>query len=391
MTRREAAEWVRTGAIATVLLSGGVLIGSYGPPPQPAAGTPQSRPTPAQASQPKDGPPAPAPGPAVEAVAPRMPAAPGFEPFEAGGSSSPQSFGGQYAVLRGATTVAAPVDTQPGAGSSPVAARDLAASATSITAPAPAPAAPAAARAAPVDSVNQPLNAPEPAVRRPTPAQGIPRGIALGTPLLAIVRSGGRALFHGLAVEAGPTPAGLEGEWAVIGECDRIVRVDLSMPGGRVGALRAIGRAQSTGAASGEPVVPRQACSLAGDRYVRPAPATAQDRGAYNGAGREMGFGLDELHTVARVRGGAILTFRGSAGSAVAFTAAEGGRVRVLSSYAAGPGDGEVSLIGVYRVSGAYLAWLARGPREAPTGLVVMESSDLRAWAERGPFELRQP
>ena len=91
-------QWIQASALATVLLSGGVLIGSYLPPePSPPPSTPAA---PQRSVQPAvaPGPPAGAPLAAAASTAePHVPAAPGFEPFDAG-VPRPE-FGGQYAVL----------------------------------------------------------------------------------------------------------------------------------------------------------------------------------------------------------------------------------------------------------------------------------------------------
>ena len=376
------APWIRAGAAATLLLSSGVLIGSYlGTGPRGRADVPERAIVPAAAARRSVEPNAPSgPPPNVptpELPEPRIPSAPGFEPFEAG-APRPE-FGGQYAVLRGANTVdGAPLPP---------------AAAVRATPPGPAPRVPAQTSS---DSVQSQLAVPDPAPAvpprfRPAPAQGIPRGLALRQPLLAIVRPSGRTVFHDLGAGGGPTPAGLEGDWSVINHCEWHARVDLAMPPREIGDLRAVGRVEGTARWSGEPVVPSQACASAGERFTGAAEATGAQREMYGAAGASLGFAASELRQVADLRGAALLVFVGPAGSALVVADRTGAGPKVLWTYAVDPGDGDLSLVGVYRTGADVQAWLVLGPRSSPRAVVVLSSSNLRSWSRRGPFLLNQP
>lgn len=380
------AHWVRAGAAATLLLSVGILTGSYLAPSAPA------RPVAPAAGPPQGGGPTAASGPsapgsprAATPTRPHVPAAPGFEPFGAG-VPRPE-FGGQYAVLRGASTVA--VDGGPPPSAAPGEAAPTASSFPAEAVPA-APPEPLAAD--PPRPEPAPGDPGEPLPRsRPGPAQGMPRGIALRQPLLAIVRPGGRTVFHDLGTSGGPTPAGLEGEWSVIGRCEWGARVDLGMPARQVGDLRGVGRADAGSAWSGEPVVPRQACAAAGERFTRPRAASDADREGYGEAGRPLGFTTGDLEQVAELRGGVLLVFGGTTGSAVVAGVRSARGAEVHWTYAAQPGDGDLTLVGVYRTGTEVQAWVLLGPRGSPGALMILSISDLRTWSPRGPFPLNQP
>ena len=380
---------VRQAAGALLLLSVGIVVGTYVPargsaaPAETADARPRAADT-AAASPAHPAPVASAPAPAAPEAS--VPPAPGYEPFLAG--SPAPGFGGEYAVLRGAQTAGDPVPqaspppppTIPSAPTSPVQADTTAAGPAARTAP-PAP----AARTAPPAPA-----APEPF--RPSPARGIPRGVALRYPLLAIARPGGRVAFHDLGVASGPTPAGIEGEWAVIGRCDRTVRLDFALPSRRAGELRAIGRADAAGGWSVEPVVARQACAPAAERYQRPHPPTEEERVAFGPAGAGAGFVPGDLAQVGEARGSVLLVFRrAGAGSAVVAAARGPGGPVLLWSHAAAPGDGDLSLVGVYRTGAGAEVWIIIGHPGAPRALLGASSPDGRTWSSLAPIPLRDP
>lgn len=378
------AHWIRAGAAATLLLSAGILTGSYLAPSAPAG------PLVPAAGPPEAGGPSPAPGPAPASASaatpsqPHVPAAPGFEPFDA--AVPRPDFGGQYAVLRGASTVGQDGGPPPSA-----ALGEAAASASSF----PAEAVPAA----PPEPVTGDPPRPEPARdpveplprNRPGPAQGMPRGIALRQPLLAIVRAGGRTVFHDLGTGGGPTPVALEGEWSVIGRCEWSARVDLGMPARQVGDMRGVGRVDAGSQWSGEPVVPRQACAAAGERFTRPRAASDADRDGYGQAGGPLGFTAGDLEQVAELRGAVLLVFGGTTGAAVVAGVRSARGAEVQWTYTAQPGDGGLTLVGVYRTGTEVQAWVLLGPRGSPGALMILSSSDLRTWSASGPFQLNQP
>lgn len=380
------AHWIRAGAVATLLLSAGILTGTYLAPSAPAV------PLVPAAGPPQAGGPSPAPGPsapgsplAATPTQPHVPAAPGFEPFDA--EVPRPEFGGQYAVLRGASTVSGDGGPPPSAalGEAPPAASSFPAQSLPAAPSEPVTGDPPRSEPAPGDPGERLPRS------RPGPAQGMPRGIALQQPLLAIVRTGGRTVFHDLSTGRGPTPAGLEGEWSVIGRCEWSARVDLGMPARQVGDLRGVGRTDPGSAWSGEPVVPRQACAAAGERFTRPRAASDADRDGYAQAGGPLGFTAGDLAQVAEVRGGVVLVFGGTTGSAVVAGVRSARGAEVHWTYTAQPGDGDLTLVGVYRTGTEVQAWVLLGPRGSPGALMIVSSSDLRTWSPRGPFPLNQP
>ena len=309
-----------------------------------------------------------------------MPPAPGYESFLAG--SPAPAFGGEYAVLRGAETAGETVPRAtpppaaiPAAPALPVESERAAAARHGDT----AAAASSTARSAPERF-------------RPSPAQGIPRGIALGNPLLAMARPGGRVAFHDLGVRGGPTPAGIEGEWAVIGRCDTPLRVEFALPARRAGELRAIGRADESAGWSVEPVVARQACAAAAERYRRPQAATESERAAFAAAAAGAGFAPTDLLQAADAHGSKLLVFRRPGGESAVVAAARGpaGAV-VLWTHASAAGDGDLTLLGVYRTGAGAEAWITIGDARSPRALLVVSSPDGRSWTAAGPVPLRDP
>lgn len=254
----------------------------------------------------------------------------------------------------------------------PAAAVDVAAGADPAAAPAPDTAAPVPA---------------DPQRFRPAPAQGIPPGLAVRLPLLAVLRPGGRVAFHELGRTPGPVPAGLEGEWSVPGACARTVRVELALPSRGAGHLRAVGRVVSGEGGTVAPVVPRQACAAASRGYAPARSPTAAERTAMASAGAEMGFGAGDLREMAGVAGAIVLVFRGDDGAAGVAVRARGATGPVWTHRAA-PADGPVRLLGVYRAGAATEAWLVIGASDRPASLLVVSSADGRRWTSDGPVPL---
>lgn len=381
-----AARWVQHAALAVLMVSVGVLIGARGtndaPSPDPAAGVD----TVATAA---------AAGP-VAAVAPSEPAppqlqippAPGFESVLAagGGVDTAANFAGSYAILRGASTVDRGaerlVESAPPSGTS--------ASEPAGAGVAPA-VAPAATGAAEPDRGTQERRDSGPAVPestrfRPSPAQGLPRGIALRHPMFAIIRPGGRAVMYDLGMGGGPTPSGLEGEWAVIGDCARRVRVEFATRARRVGEMQGVGRVEGNPGWSGEPVVATQACAAASDLLVRPRSPSPAERGRVELLVRDAGFAGSDLQEIAGSHGFEVLVFRqdGRRRSLIVVAGRNGGAPAVTKEI-----DGGVRLVGVYRSGSGATAWFAVGDRQSPEALVVASSGDLRSWHVPGPTPLQ--
>lgn len=382
MKVRTARPAVRRAAATTLLVSIGITIGSYARPGGPDA----ARAEPAGAAAPR---PDTRRGPER---APDSAAASTVSPPEAVPEMSAvmrlarPEFGGTYAVLRGAET----------AGDAPHAQDPVPAAATSVIPPAPAIAADEPDHH---PSISRESDAPPPGADasrsaagfRPSPAQGIPRGVALRHPLLALARGGGRVAFHDLGVRGAPTPAGIEGEWAVIGRCDRAVRIDFALPVSRAGELRGIGRTESSPGWSVEPVVARQACSAAGERYTRPRLPTDTERERYRSIGEAFGYAPGDLVQLLELRGAALLVFRRRELGAALVAASTGAAPATTWSYRAEAADGDLSLVGVYRIGAGAEAWMALGNPGAPDALLITSSPDGRNWETPTRAMLREP
>lgn len=389
--KRHTKRLIGQCSAALILLSGGIIIGT--------SARPGVEPVPAAQQAHAGGGRKPVAGDSVGApaafdtgssvpqarAAPDVPAAPGYESFLAG-TPRPE-YGGEYAVLRGAATDPRSV---PHASTPPAPAG--AAEPAPLVAAAAASVAPGEASARSVDSVAQARPAAAPERFRPAPAQGIPRGLALRTPLLALSRSGGRVVLHELGGPGGPTPAAIEGEWAVVGRCQQVVRVEFALPARRVGELRAIGRADAGAGLPAAPVVPRQACAAAADRYARAHRPSADERAAFGSAGPGSGFEPGDLAEVALAGAGALLVFRrtGRGAAVVAATRGAGGPT-VLWTRLADAADGDVSLLGVYRIGAGGQAWLIAGNPASPRMLLTASTTDMRTWSPLGSVPLREP
>lgn len=381
MKVRTARPAVRRAAATTLLVSIGITIGSYVRPGGPHAARAEA--------------PGAAPREDMRRGSERTADSAGMPPASAPeampdvsamrGMARPE-FGGTYAVLRGAET----------AGDAPSAPETAGGVAMSAIPP---------ARATGVDEPDHPPSltaepdAPPPGADaspsavgfRPAPAQGIPRGVALRHPLLALARGGGRVAFHDLGLRGAPTPAGIEGEWAVIGRCDRAVRIDFALPVSRTGELRGIGRTESSPGWSVEPVVARQACSAAGERFTRPRVPTDPERERYWSIGEAFGYGSGDLVQLLEVRGAALLVFRRRDLGAVLVAASPGAAPATTWSYRLEAADGDLSLVGVYRMGAGVEAWMALGNPGAPDALLITSSPDGRNWETPTRAMLREP
>jgi hypothetical protein len=372
---------VRRTATATLLLSLGITIGSYA---RPRGAAPPDQPSgkPARAVQP-----APArrqDSTVANQVAPgAMPSAPGFQPFLV--AAPRPDFGGAYAVLRGAETSGEHVP-QPQPFSPPPLPAVPPAPETAVATATSSPAGPDTAGPRSASSAET-----GPERFRPSPAQGIPRGIALRHPLLALARPGGRVAFHDLGLRGTPTPAGIEGEWAVIGRCERTMRIDFALPSRRAGELRGIGRSMGSGGGNVEAVVPRQACAAATDRFSPARVASESDRARLGGAGEALGFDPADLAQWLEVRGTTLLVFRRPGRGSVLVAAAAGNAPAVLWIYRVEAADGDPSLLGVYRTGAGGEAWLTLGGPSSPDALLVASSPDGRTWETSGPAPFREP
>jgi hypothetical protein len=366
------ASLVRQGAGGVLLLSVGVVIGTYARRSTPArheAAVPAVAANVVPAVTPRS------PGRRAESESPApsqdeaIPPATGFD--SALVATPAPAFGGGYTVLRGAETAWA--DVPP---ASPP--------------PPPVPAAPAVVMA-PDSAGPAAARVEEPEPFRPFPARGIPTGLAMRYPLLALARAGGRVAFHDLGMRGGVMPAGIEGEWAVLGLCETAMRIEFALPSRAAGELRAIGRASAGGAWSMEPVVARQACAAASTRYTRPHTPTESERASAAVAAKGAGMGIEDLVQVAAAGGTSLLVFRRTGLGAAVIANRPGADPTTVWTQRDFDTDGGPWLIGVYRIGSGATAWLAFGERSAPTTLLIASSPDLRTWSAAGPSSLRQP
>ncbi len=159
--------------------------------------------------------------------------------------------------------------------------------------------------AAPAFPVAAGVEASEPAAAEPRRerAVGVSLQRASGPPLLAVRRGSGRIVFHALE-RAGTDGAGLEGEWAVAGECGERLRLDLAQPARGAGAPRGVGgELSSSGGWRTAVAIPVQEC--AARRVLIGRSPTPVDRERFSG------FSSDELRQVATTEGAAWLVFGG--------------------------------------------------------------------------------
>lgn len=357
MTRRVPVAWIRQGSWAVLLLSLGVVLGSYVRAPAP--------PTPAIPTLP--------PALAKRVAPPATPPEPLLPPppgegmfFDASG------FAGTYAVLRGAETVGVPPGLPPMVRTPSLAA---------------APEAVVEEGAPGLAAGREASRASTPRGFRPSPGQGIPRGIALRHPLLAVSRGGGRVVFYDLATGGGPNPAGLEGDWSVIGRCERSARVEFSVRPSHTGALRAIGRSADEGAWAAEPVVARQACGAATGRFTRPHAPSDLERAALGPAGDAAGLHGADLQQLIELRSSTLLVFHAAESRSVVMVGRTGQRTPSWTVLTSRP-DGDLWLIGVYRSGAGAVAWFAVGDRTTPNALLLASTSDLRTWTVADPVPL---
>ncbi len=163
----------------------------------------------------------------------------------------------------------------------------------------------------------------------PGAAERIEDPAALGTPLLAVQREGGRVvLYEPRAGGSAGVPREIEGGWGWLGDCRRI-RIDLAMgPSREAGTVRAVGR--GTGAARVGWVVPVRGCAGASRRLRRAGGGSLVDAGGVT-------------WKVEPAAGGVRITGRSSSGAEVWSGEAprSAGGVRILGAYRPLRGAGE--------------------------------------------------
>jgi hypothetical protein len=365
---------LRQVSVAALLLSSGVILGTFAPR-APGAVRPNMHPAPAAPAGEVRTPARPAP------VAPPDTAAPyGESPasvIESISADEPPAFGGAYAVLRGATTNGAILAESPDSGSPSIApefpgipprAADL----------------PAADSATPPDEP-EPRSAPE--RFRPAAAQGIPRGVAADYPLLAVYEGAGRLLFYDLGAHPGVVPASIEGAWAVLGDCGRAVQADFSAATTHAGELRAVGRGTSGSPGMAVVVAARQGCEAATARFTNARAVNPSERADFGSLAPD-GFGAMDLVQVARNRGVLLLVFRSAGGSAAVIATTGLGSARAVWSTRVPPSGGDLGGIGVFRRGGALHAWLVVEKAGRPTALLAVTAPDGTTWSSSGPVTL---
>ncbi len=364
---------VRQVSLAALLLSAGVILGTAVPrargaeAPVAGAGQAKVRPEGTGASTPR-----PASVAEPDTAAASAPSDTGVD-FQAEPEGEAPSFGGSYAVLRGASTDAdSTVDTS-------------AASPPTADAPFPGPPDHVPADTASGQSAPGPRTAPPPF--RPSPAQGIPRGVAAEYPLLAVFEGAGRLLFYDLGVTPGVIPSSIEGSWAALGNCGRQLQADFSAPTEQPGELRAVGRGSRGDPGSAVVVVARQGCETASDRFAPAHSAGERDRGELASLTPE-GFGPSDLVQVARSQRLVLAVYRSGAGSAAVIAGTGVGGVETLWTGRILPVDGDLEAIGVFRRGGFAYAWLLVRKESRPAALLAAASPDGRAWSSTGPAAL---
>jgi hypothetical protein len=193
-------------------------------------------------------------------------------------------------------------------------------------------------------------------VSDPGAAERIEDPVALGTPLLAVQREGGRVvLYEPRAGGSAGVPREIEGGWAWLGDCRRF-RVDIALgPSPEAGTVRAVGR--GTGAARVGWAVPARGC----------ADASRRLRGVGEGARVDAGGVAWRVEPAA---GGARITGRSSSGAEVWSGAAPGSAagVRILGAYLLPRGAGEEVWVVATDQGGSPRAFLRVVGGRAPGG-----------------------
>jgi hypothetical protein len=391
MTGFSTPRALHAGAAAIIVLSAGVWLGTW-------ASTPSSGEAQRRAGKPATdiAPSAKAASPAPDSVRPpiaanaaggmpvqEVPPAPGYESLVAGPRPD---FGGEYRVLRNA-------ELSGDAPASEVPAQRLPSAPSVLVTAMGTP-----DSVAPGDSASRRLEeeprraSPIPNEDRrfrPAPAQGIPRGIALRTPLLALVGAGGRVAFHDLGMRSGVEPAGLEGEWAEIGRCGTGMRLEFAMPSRASGDLRAVGRG-TPGPRLAVPVVPRQACGVAGERFARPREPGSGEVVRYGLAASAEGFAAEDLREVLPVRGGLLLVFRNGARGSSSLLLGSAPGSGTLWAARTEPGEGELMVIGVYRGEPATEhVWIVAAANGVVQRLYTLSIDPSGGWKGAGPIPLQ--
>lgn len=377
---------LRLTAGGVLLLSAGIILGSFTPRGTRAEGRPAA-PRGARGT----------PGAATSAVTPA--AAPAAAPAQTGeldpgrdsAASTPElalgpppAFGGRYAVLRGATT-AGPVGGAAGRTEFPRAPESpVDGDAASSPAEGPEPAALPAAAPAPASPGVRPERR---EAFRPAPADAIPRGVAADYPLLALFEGGGRVVFHDLGEHPGVVPTSVEGTWAEVGHCGRTVRADLSLPTEARGELRAIGRGSAADAGHAALVVARQGCDLASSRFALPQRPDADDRRQFAGM-EPAGFTAGDLAQVVRSGPVRLALYRSAAGQAAVAVEVTRLRAAPLWSFVLTPADGDLSAIGVSRRGSSTRVWLLVRTGTRAAALVAAAGPDGAAWPAGSRIEL---
>lgn len=365
---------LRQVSVAALLLSSGVILGTFAPR-APGAVRPNRHPAPPAAAGEARTSPRLAPVSPPDTRAPNG-GSPGVV-IESISAEEPPAFGGAYAVLRGATTNGAILPESADAGS--------------LSIPPEFPGIPPRAKDPPAADSVAPYDEPEPHSAperfRPAAAQGIPRGVAADYPLLAVYEGAGRLLFYDLGARPGVVPASIEGAWAVLGDCGRAMQADFSAATTHAGELRAVGRGTSGTPGMAVVVAARQGCEAATARFTNARAANPSERADFGSLAPE-GFAAMDLVQVALNRGVLLLVFRSAGGSAAVIATTGLGSARAVWSTRLPPTGGDLGGIGVFRRGGALHAWLVVEKAGRPTALLTVTTPDGTTWSSSGPVTL---
>lgn len=218
-----------------------------------------------------------------------------------------------------------------------------------------------------------------------SPVRRLGAAAAAGIPLLGVHRGGDRLVV--LETAGGATlgaAVGLEGTWAVVGQCSREFRVEFAQPVRQIGQVSGIGRLPEGGGPwSAGPVVPAQGCMDASRRWTAAGAVTPREVAVW----RESLGGEEDVVADGAVSLGpdaAVLLLRG--GEAAEIVAlergAEGWRRAWSSDTSLGAtlAGGPVRLLGTYRRGRVSEVWLSWGDPSSPDGFARLERSEEKEW-----------
>jgi hypothetical protein len=167
------------------------------------------------------------------------------------------------------------------------------------------------------------------------------------------------------------------------------MRLEFALPSKAPGDLRAVGRG-TPGPRLAVPVVPRQACGVAGERFASPREPGSGEVVRYGLAASAQAFSAEDLREVLPVRGGILLLFRNDARGSLALLLGSAPGSGTLWAARTDPGEGELLVIGVYRGEPATEhVWIVAAANGVVQRLYTLSSDPSGGWKGAGPIPLQ--